>query len=157
MKSRICPYRNFCHDAGACETCDYGRAFEKMNKKIKRLETENKALRSENKALISKTNGLRTNVAIIDEIHIDKSQKKYPERYTRYDFDLKRFVVPCLYKEDGTQITFCTKEEPAEIIDYQNLRGETIRVCRSPALTIVWGEAIDRLAEYENEKEKEGE
>ena len=27
-------------------------------------------------------------------------------RYTEYNFELGRFVVPCLYKADGGQITF---------------------------------------------------
>lgn len=51
MKSKICPYRKHCHDVGICEDCDYGKTFEKLNKKIKKLETKNGALRAENKEL----------------------------------------------------------------------------------------------------------
>ena len=54
MKSKLCPYKNFCHDSGACEVCDYGKAFEKLNKKIKRLKAKNEALQTENEELKGK-------------------------------------------------------------------------------------------------------
>lgn len=55
-------------------------------------------------------------------------------RYTHYDADLECFVVPCLRKLDGKQITFYQKTP----------RG---------SVPLVWGDAIDRLAEYENQEE----
>lgn len=58
MKSRHCPCRNNCHDAGSCETCDFGKAFENMNKKIKRLKDKNKALEEENCRLKNRIDAL---------------------------------------------------------------------------------------------------
>lgn len=51
MKSRICPYRGHCHSAGDCENCDFGKALEKLNNKIKRLKAVNEKLYAENKEL----------------------------------------------------------------------------------------------------------
>lgn len=51
MKSRICPYRRHCRDTGTCETCDFGKAFENLSAKIKRLKAKNEALREENENL----------------------------------------------------------------------------------------------------------
>ena len=56
-------------------------------------------------------------------------------RYTRYDPELERFVVPSLYKLNGEQITFYFKTGCDE--------------CPR-----VWGEVIDALAYYENEAEE---
>ena len=50
-KSRLCPYRRHCHSAGDCENCDFGKAFENLNKKIKSLKEKNESLQNENKAL----------------------------------------------------------------------------------------------------------
>lgn len=52
-------------------------------------------------------------------------------RYTSYDYEEKRFCVRCLYNPEGGQITFSAKHEPGDI----------------PS---IYGEVIDRLAEYEN-------
>ena len=51
MKSRICPYRKICRDGGACETCDFGKAFIKLSNKIKKLKSENEMLQVENQEL----------------------------------------------------------------------------------------------------------
>lgn len=51
MKSRICPYRRHCHDAGECETCDFHKAFENLNKKIKNLKAKNEKQTEENEKL----------------------------------------------------------------------------------------------------------
>ena len=51
MKSRICPYKNHCHDAGACEECDHGKAYERLANTVKRLRMENKALKEVNESL----------------------------------------------------------------------------------------------------------
>lgn len=51
MKSRICPLRKHCWDAGNCETCDFGMAYEKLNKKIKNLKKNNENLKTENEEL----------------------------------------------------------------------------------------------------------
>lgn len=50
-KSKLCPYRRHCHSAGDCENCDFGKAFENLNKKNKRLKEKNKAIEAENKEL----------------------------------------------------------------------------------------------------------
>ncbi|MBQ8497823.1 MAG: hypothetical protein IJ489_10280 [Clostridia bacterium] len=54
MKSRICPYRQHCCDSGGCETCDFGKAFENLSKKIKKLKAKNEALQAENEELKTK-------------------------------------------------------------------------------------------------------
>lgn len=51
MKSRICPYRRHCQSAGTCETCDFGKAFENLSNKIKRLKDKNRRLEEENEKL----------------------------------------------------------------------------------------------------------
>ena len=51
MKSRLCPYRSHCHDAGECETCDFEKAFVNLNNKIKRLKSKNQSLQEENERL----------------------------------------------------------------------------------------------------------
>jgi predicted RNase H-like nuclease (RuvC/YqgF family) len=54
MKSRTCPYKKHCHSSGDCENCDFGKAFENLSKKIKRLKDKNKALQAENEELKTK-------------------------------------------------------------------------------------------------------
>lgn len=51
MTCKLCPTRKHCWDKGNCETCDLGKAFESLNKKITRLKEKNEALQSENKEL----------------------------------------------------------------------------------------------------------
>lgn len=59
MKSRICPYRKHCNSSGECETCDFGKAFENLSRKIKRLKEKNEALQTENEELKTKIEILR--------------------------------------------------------------------------------------------------
>lgn len=59
MKSRLCPYRNNCHDAGDCETCDFERVYARLNRKIKKLQADNALLREKNKVLQEKIEALR--------------------------------------------------------------------------------------------------
>lgn len=54
MKSRICPYRRNCRDSGTCETCDFGKAFESLSAKNKKLTEKNKVLQEENEKLIER-------------------------------------------------------------------------------------------------------
>ena len=54
MKSRVCPYKNHCHDAGNCEDCDHGKAYEGLANKVKRLKAKNKELIEENEILKSR-------------------------------------------------------------------------------------------------------
>ncbi len=70
-------------------------------------------------------------------------------RYTRYNDELGRYVVPCLYKENGEQIRFYFKTEAEETLK-QN--GRTLL---TPQIEIVFGEVIDRLAQLENSEELE--
>lgn len=51
MRNKNCPYRRHCHDAGACEDCDHGKAYENLNKKIEKLKEKNKNLIEEKEAL----------------------------------------------------------------------------------------------------------
>lgn len=51
MKCKLCPYKKHCHSAGDCENCDFGKAFDGLQKKITRLKNANGALRAENKDL----------------------------------------------------------------------------------------------------------
>ena len=50
-KSKLFPYRRHCYSAGDCENCDFGKAFENLNKKIKSLKAKNEALLIEIKEL----------------------------------------------------------------------------------------------------------
>ncbi len=54
MKCSLCPYKQHCHDAGNCEECDFGKAFEGLRKNLKRLKAKNKDLREENERLKDK-------------------------------------------------------------------------------------------------------
>lgn len=51
MTCKSCPSRKFCWDKGNCESCEFGKAFERCNKKINKLKAKNKALVTENKEL----------------------------------------------------------------------------------------------------------
>ena len=51
MVCKLCPTRNHCWDRGSCELCDFGKAFEGLNKKNKRLKKKNEALKIENEKL----------------------------------------------------------------------------------------------------------
>ncbi len=51
MVCKLCPTRKHCWDKGNCQECDYGKAFEKLNRKIKRLKAKNEALKKENEEL----------------------------------------------------------------------------------------------------------
>lgn len=72
-----------------------------------------------------------------------------PNRYTRYDYDLERYVVPLLYKTDGSTISFHVNTGRLEYADHDN--GLRTLIGRTP--DIVYGEVIDRLAELENKEE----
>lgn len=94
------------------------------------------------------------NVAFAAELMRKKEPQKAqsaPTRYTHYDHDMARYVVPCYEKLDGSRITFHVKTGEIETID--NTRGQHLTVGRRP--DIVWGEVIDRLAELENKEEAE--
>lgn len=47
MKCRLCPTRKYCWDVGNCESCDFGKAYEKLNKKNKNLKKKNDQLKAE--------------------------------------------------------------------------------------------------------------
>ena len=51
MKSKLCPYKKHCHSSGDCENCDFGKEFNRLDKKITRLKKDNGVLRAENKEL----------------------------------------------------------------------------------------------------------
>lgn len=67
-------------------------------------------------------------------------------RYTQWNESLHRFVVPLLYKPEGGQIDIhVIGGEPYYA---KNGAGDDICVGKDP--DIVYGEFIDRLAQYEN-------
>lgn len=70
-------------------------------------------------------------------------------RYTHYDEDLKRWVVECREKADGETIKFYVKHDQKEIT---GVNTDIVRL--SLASVLVFGEAINRLAELENAAEK---
>lgn len=72
-----------------------------------------------------------------------------PNRYTRYDYDLERYVVPLLYKADGSTISFYVNTGRLKYTDHDN--GQRTLIGGTP--DIVYGEVIDRLAELENKEE----
>lgn len=73
-----------------------------------------------------------------------------PNRYTRYDYDLERYVVPLLYKANGDTISFNINKGGLEYADHGN--GQRTVIGGTP--DIVYGEVIDRLAELENKEER---
>jgi hypothetical protein len=68
-------------------------------------------------------------------------------RYTYYNGDLARYVVPCLYKPDGEQVKFYFKTESEE-------RTYDGGLLLTPSVELVFGEVIDRLAALENLQER---
>ena len=54
MTCKLCPARRHCWDKGNCEECEFGKAFEGLNKKIQRLKAKNEVMQSENKELKNK-------------------------------------------------------------------------------------------------------
>lgn len=70
-------------------------------------------------------------------------------RYTHYDSDLGMYVVPCLYKTNGEQITF-------KFMTLTEERVQEGRIITTPAIHLAFGEVIDRLAELENKEESHG-
>lgn len=70
-------------------------------------------------------------------------------RYTHYDETIKRWVVKSEEKADGETIGFCVKQELKEI---SGINGDVVRL--PLASVLVFGEAINRLAELENAAEE---
>ena len=58
MVCKACPTKKHCWDKGNCEGCDFGKAYEKMSKKIKNLKTKNEKLQAENKYLQNRLNAI---------------------------------------------------------------------------------------------------
>lgn len=48
---KSCPARRHCWDKGECQDCDFGKAYGKLERKIKRLEKKVKELRAENEEM----------------------------------------------------------------------------------------------------------
>lgn len=48
MVCKLCPTRKHCWDKGNCDNCEYGMAYEKLNRKIKKLTAKKEALEAEN-------------------------------------------------------------------------------------------------------------
>ena len=61
-KSKLCPYRNHCHSAGDCENCDFGKAFEALDKKIERLKKKNRKLEYKISCLCEEIGDLRRRI-----------------------------------------------------------------------------------------------
>lgn len=59
MKSRRCPSRRHCFDAGSCESCDFGIILEKDHTKIKNLKKKNEKLEAENAELRAQVETLK--------------------------------------------------------------------------------------------------
>lgn len=71
-------------------------------------------------------------------------------RYTQYNKELERYVVPCLFKPDGSEISFSIIT--GETYTAENGAGMRYPIGKAPDL--VYGEVIDRLAVLENNSEK---
>ena len=59
MLSKHCPYKKRCHSKGTCETCGFGKKFEALASKNKKLKAQNEALTKENEELRKKIEILR--------------------------------------------------------------------------------------------------
>lgn len=75
------------------------------------------------------------------------AEKKYPERYTEYNSDLGRYVCPLKYKTDGTTMDFA-------VMAGRSMYDATEKIIIYKEPDVIFGEVIDRLAEYENEEEE---
>ena len=51
MTCKLCPTKKHCLDKGNCEECDFSKAFESLDKKIKQLKAKNKDLQAQNELL----------------------------------------------------------------------------------------------------------
>ena len=70
-------------------------------------------------------------------------------RLTQYDPDLDRFVVPLLFRTDGSTVSLSVKT--GETYTAQSTAG---RIYAGKEPDVVFGEIIDRLAELENREEQ---
>ena len=51
MVCKLCPSRRHCWDKGNCQNCEYGKAFNGLDAKNKRLKKKNEELQKENEKL----------------------------------------------------------------------------------------------------------
>jgi hypothetical protein len=58
MVCKLCPTRKHCWDKGSCETCEFGKAFINLDKKIKQLKEKNKKLEQEKSEAINRLDTL---------------------------------------------------------------------------------------------------
>jgi hypothetical protein len=58
MVCKLCPARKHCWDKGSCETCEFGKAFINLDKKIKQLKEKNKKLEQEKSEAINRLDTL---------------------------------------------------------------------------------------------------
>lgn len=58
MVCKLCPARKHCWDKGLCETCEFGKAFINLDKKIKQLKEKNKKLEQEKSEAINRLDTL---------------------------------------------------------------------------------------------------
>lgn len=56
-RNKLCHYRGHCNDACYGEnSCDFAKAFDRLQKKIDRLTAENQNLKAENESLSTRLN-----------------------------------------------------------------------------------------------------
>ena len=60
MTCKLCPVRKNCWDRGNCEGCAFAKAFKSLDKKNKKLKTQNEALQIENQELKTKIEALHS-------------------------------------------------------------------------------------------------
>lgn len=77
------------------------------------------------------------------------AREKLKVRYTYYDEDLGRYVVPLGPRLDGTEWVLNIKSGRVEYAE--DYWGKSIAISKAPDLA--WCEFIDKLAEYENQEE----
>lgn len=85
MVCKICPTRKYCWDKGDCENCDFGKVFENLNAKNKRLKAKKQFLEKENErivALASNSAGLVREIfsAVSDAWHETYYEEEFEER-----------------------------------------------------------------------------
>ena len=52
MICKLCPTRKHCWDKGSCESCDFGKAYYALERKINRLKKKNAELTALNATLL---------------------------------------------------------------------------------------------------------
>ena len=92
---KLCPARSHCWDKGECQDCDFGKAYSKLERKIKRLEKKVASLREENEKLRAENEKLSGAEAFADDdgfVKVRIGSVLYAVCEDRFEGELEVFV-----------------------------------------------------------------